>query len=327
MEKYSNKILVILGPTSSGKSDVAIRLARQFDGEIISADSRQVYRGLDIGTGKILQDVRCKMQDTRYKQNSNYKYPKNKPYFSEGIPHYAIDIVSPRTEYNAAKFKKYAEKIIADILKRKKLPIICGGTGFWIKAIIDDVSYPAVKPDPVLRNLLRNKTASELFRQLKKLDPERAKTIDAKNKVRLIRAIEICKALGKVPALPKSYKLKAKSYDFLQIGIALPKEKLYENIRKRLKKRFAAGMIEEVERLHYENKLSWQKIASFGLGYFWIPKYLKGEIKSKDELFEKIYQAEKDYAKRQLTWFRKDKRIIWLKNYIEIKTSAKGFLK
>jgi len=316
-----NKIIVILGPTSSGKSDVAIRLARKHDGEIISADSRQIYRGLDIGTGKI----------TKREQ----KLAK----------HYLIDNVSPRTNYNAARFKKDAEKIIKDILKRGKLPIICGGTGFWIKSIVDDVTYPEVKPDWKLRNQLSNKSVEQLFEMLKKIDPERAKNIDARNPVRLIRAIEICKTLGKVPSLtchcerseaisrlPRSSCRQdslamTKPYDFLQIGIDFPKEKLHQNIEKRLKKRFSQGMIKEVKNLHSKEKLSWKKIESFGLGYFWIPKYLRKEIGSKEELFQKILRAEKDYAKRQMTWFKKDSRIKWLEKYKDIEKEAKNFLK
>ncbi|MDR3558838.1 MAG: tRNA (adenosine(37)-N6)-dimethylallyltransferase MiaA [Candidatus Pacebacteria bacterium] len=306
MSKTTKKIIVILGPTSSGKSDIAIKLAREINGEIISADSRQIYRGLDVGTGKV---------------RGAWSVERG-AFISEGIPHYAIDIVSPRTEFNAAKFKKYADKIIADLLSRGKLPIICGGTGFWIKSIVDNVQYPEVKPDWQLRNQLRNKPAEELFLELKKLDADRAETIDAKNPVRLIRAIEICKTLGHVP---KS--VGGNNYCPLQIGINLPQEELQENIRKRLEKRFSAGMIEEVKKLHFENKISWKRLESFGLGYFWIPKYLKGEIETEKELFEKIYQAEKDYAKRQMTWFRKDKRIKWMEKYPEIEKSAKGFLK
>lgn len=310
----SNKIIVILGPTSSGKSDVAIRLARKFNGEIISADSRQVYRGMDIGTGKI---------------HGTWNI-KHKAYISENIPHYLIDNVSPRTNYNAAKFKRDAQKIIKDILQRGKLPIICGGTGFWIKALVDDVNYPEVKPDWVLRNKLRNKSPEALFRMLQKMDLERAKNIDAKNPVRLIRAIEICKKIKKVPPLPLGERdLRAgeeKKYDFLQIGINLPKEKLHANIKKRLKYRFAQGMLEEVEKLNSKEKLSWKKIESFGLGYFWIPKFLKGKISTEEELFGKIFQAEKDYAKRQMTWWRKDDRIKWLDNYKTIKKEVDIFL-
>ena len=182
-----NKIIVILGPTASGKSEVAIRLAKKFNGEIISADSRQIYCDMNVGTGKI---------------NGQWSKVKGQRLFiSEGIPHYMIDTVNPKTDYNVSKFKKEADKIIADIFRRGKLPIICGGTGFWIKAIVDNISFPEVRPDKELRKALEALGADKLFKILQKLDPERAKTIDKNNKVRLIRAIEIVKTLGKVPEL------------------------------------------------------------------------------------------------------------------------------
>jgi tRNA dimethylallyltransferase len=311
-----NKIIVILGPTSSGKSEVAIKLAQKFNGEIISADSRQIYRGMDIGTGKVEPDLSGEIPQ----KFSRGKFYAGSPYMSGGIAHYLIDIANPKTEYNAANFKNDANKIIEDILKRKKLPIICGGTGFWIKAIVDNVNFPKVKPDKELRKILEKKNAEELFKTLRELDSERANNIDAKNKVRLIRAIEICKAIGKVPKII----IQNERYYFLQIGINTPKEELHKKIKKRLEKRFEAGMIEEVKELRRQ-KLSWKKIQSFGLGYYWIPLYLKEQFGKKD-LFEKVLGAEKDYAKRQMTWFRKDKRIIWLKKYKEIEKEVKEFV-
>lgn len=297
-----NKIIVILGPTASGKSDVAIRLARKFNGEIISADSRQIYRKMDIGTGKV--------------SKKEQKMAR----------HWMIDIVNPKKEYNVSKFKKDTEKIIENILKRKKIPIICGGTGFWIKAIVDNVDFPEVKPDKDLRKRFEKKSAEKLFEILEKLDPERAKNIDAKNKVRLIRAIEICKTLGSVPKIQnKKYDIRNAKYKFLQIGIDIPKEKLHEKIKRRLEKRFEQGMIKEVENLR-KSGMGFLKIQSFGLGYFWIPLYLQNKL-SKQELFEKVYQAEKDYAKRQMTWFQKEERIIWLKKYKKIEKKTRKFLK
>jgi tRNA dimethylallyltransferase len=325
MEKLSNKIIVILGPTSSGKSDIAVKLAKKFDGEIISADSRQIYRGMDVGTGKIPKD---KSKIKSQKSKLQVKNIKLIPYWSECIPHYLIDIVSPRTNYNAAKFKKDADKIIKDILNRGKLPIICGGTGFWIKALVDNVRYPEVKPDWELRNQLHNYSTEKLFTMLQKFDADRAKTIDAKNKVRLIRAIEICKKLDQVPGFIDSHSFVDSNwpYDFLQIGISIPKEKLHKNIKKRLTQRFKAGMIEEIKRLHFEDRISWKRLESFGLSYNLIPKYLKGEIATEDELFKKVFQAEKDYAKRQMTWFKKDKEILWFGKYKEIEKTIRSFI-
>lgn len=319
------KIIVILGPTSSGKSDVAIRLAKKFNGEIISADSRQIYRGMDVGTGKVPKS-KCNSpagESNAIRQLAD-KNKKSIPYCSEGIEHYLIDILNPRTLYSASNFKKDAKKIIQDILKRDKLPIICGGTGFWIKALVDNVDFPEVKPDQKLREELSQKSVEELFETLKKIDPDRAGNIDAKNKVRLIRAIEICKTLGKVPAI--SQKLEARSYDFLQIGITHPKEVLHARIEKRLQQRFDSGMTQEVGKLHFENGITWKRLEEIGLGYYWITQYFKGKI-SEEEAFEKTCQSEKDYAKRQMTWFQKDKRIIWLNDYEKIGREAGKFLK
>lgn len=300
MEKSKNKVIVILGPTSSGKSDAAIRLAKKLNGEIISADSRQIYKWMDLGTGKISK-VEQKL-----------------------VKHWMIDIIGPKANYNVTKFKKDANYVINYVIKKNKLPIICGGTGFWIKAVVDDVDFPEVKPDQKLRNKIAKESLDKLFLMLKKLDQKRAENIDAKNKVRLIRAIEIAKKLGYVPKIDNKKTLN-KNYQFLQIGIDVSKEKLHKNIKKRLEKRFKEGMIKEVKKLHTSG-LSWKKIQSFGLGYYWIPLFLQNKI-TQSELFEKVYQAEKDYAKRQMTWFKKDKRIKWLKNYREIEKEIQKFIK
>lgn len=316
----NNKIIIILGPTASGKSSVAIRLARQFNGEVISADSRQIYRGMDIGSGKISRDKSLNKKSSQL-LTTNYKLQAN--FISEKIPHYMIDIISPRTEFNVAKFKKRAQKHIEDILKRGKIPIICGGTGFWIQSIVEDTVYPQVKPDWKLREKLNKLSLEKLLIQLKKIDPQRAKTVDTKNKIRLIRALEICQTLGQVPTQSKKTN---KQYKFLQIGILRDKETLSQRIKLNVEKRFKKGMVAEVRKLHADG-LSWKKIESFGLSYRLVPQYLKGEIKNKEELLEKIYLAEKNYAKRQRTWFKKDTNIKWLKEYSDIKKETKKFLK
>ncbi|PIU77783.1 MAG: tRNA (adenosine(37)-N6)-dimethylallyltransferase MiaA [Candidatus Moranbacteria bacterium CG_4_10_14_3_um_filter_44_15] len=328
----SRKILVILGPTSSGKSDIAIKLAKKFNGEIISADSRQIYRGMDIGTGKAKRDRRSrvvpnKSSEARFREGSR---ENSNAFMSCSIPHYMISIASPRANYNVAKFKKQAGKIIKDILKRGKLPVICGGTGFWISAIIDDINFPEVKPDWKLRKKLEKYSTEKLFAMLEKLDPERAKNIDAKNKVRLIRAIEICKSIKKVPVLagiPSVVEGSGQNnkYQFLQIGIKLSREQLYKNIEKRVKFRFKQGTIEEVRKLR-KQELSWKKIQSFGLAYFWIPLYLQNKI-SKAELIKKVIHAEKNYAKRQMAWFKRDKRIKWFRNNGSILKKVSNYLK
>ncbi|MFA5993599.1 MAG: tRNA (adenosine(37)-N6)-dimethylallyltransferase MiaA [Parcubacteria group bacterium] len=326
-----NKIVVILGPTSAGKSAVAVRLAQQISAiggpaygwngaEIVSVDSRQIYRGMDVGTGKVIRDANIKHQAPSTKQDAKYKIQNTKDIFmSEGIPHYMINIVDPQDTFSAAEFKKMTDEIITDILQRGKLPILCGGTGFWIKSIVDNVTYPEVEPNWPLREELGKKTAAELFAQLQVADPTRAASIDAKNPVRLIRALEICAALGSVPQEQSQ-----PQYQALQIGVAVPKETLHAKIKKRLDSRWRDGMLEETKRLH-EQGLSWEKIQSFGLGYFWMPEYLQNKIRL-EELYEKVYLAEKDYAKRQMTWFAKDHRIMWLEKYIDIEKAVLDFI-
>lgn len=275
------KIVAIIGPTASGKSDLAVALARCFNGEVISADSRQVYKGLDIGTGKITK------REMR------------------GVPHYLLDVASPKKTFTVADYKELASNAIQFILSRNKLPIICGGTGFYVDALVDNIVLPEVKPDPKLRKQLSTKSAVALYTMLEKLDPKRAKEIDPHNKVRLIRAIEIAKVLGKVP------KTKSKPlYDTLMIGTDISPEVSKERISIRLKKRLRAGMIEEAKGLH-ERGLTWRRMEALGLEYRYLALYLQKKI-TKAEMIEKLQSEIIHYAKRQMTWFKRNKRIKWI---------------
>ncbi len=306
------KVIVILGPTSSGKSDIAISLAKEFDGEVISADSRQIYRDMNLGTGKVEGEWRIVAEN-----------PTKKAFYSEEIPHHLLDFRSPRGEYNISHFKKDCEGKIKEISSREKLPIICGGTGFWIDAVVNGIVLPQVKPDIVLRKKLETKTTGFLVKELQRLDRNRANHIDQKNRVRLIRAIEIATKLGKVPVL----KTKTTScFEFLEIGIDWPQKKLDEKIKKRLTKRWQSGMVGEVQNLKNKYNLSWKKIQSFGLGYFWIPLFINQEITEK-ELTERVFIAERGYAKRQRTWLSRNKKIIWENNLDKIKELVENFLK
>lgn len=302
------KVIVITGPTSSGKSDVAICLAKKFDGEIISADSRQVYHDMNLGTGKV--------------EGEWEKHGERKNFVSEGIFHHIIDFRSPRGEYNVSHFQKDCTRKIKEISALGKVPIICGGTSFWIFAIASGAELPNVKPNLLLRKELGNQSTTQLFVTLRKLDLERASGIDQHNRQRLVRAIEICKQLGKVP----KPKIKKPNFDTLIIGLNCSKEDLERKIQKRLNKRFVNGMVDEVEMLKKKYHLSWKKIQSFGLAYFWIPLFLQGKIDEK-ELRERVFLAERNYAKRQRTWLKKESAIKWLKNYDEIKKEARKFLK
>lgn len=290
------KVIVVVGPTASGKSELAVYIAKKFQGEIISADSRQVYKGLNIGTGK----VKGEWQD-------GYRFTgkKLKVFVYKSVPHYCIDFVSPKKTYSVAEFKKCAQKSITDVWQRDKVPIIAGGTAFWIDALVYDLNIPPVEPNKRLREKLSQKPAKQLLEILGKLDPQRAQTIEQKNPRRLIRAIEIAKALGRVPTAKKS-----SPYDALWLGIKLSESELEKKIKLRLKKRFKEGMLDEVKYLHQKG-LSWKKLYEFGLEYRLISEYLRSKI-DRNELERKLEQKIKQYAKRQLSWWKRNKEIHWI---------------
>jgi len=295
---YQNrKLIVIVGPNASGKTDLSIKLAEKFNGEIISADSRQVYKGMDIGTGKITK-----------------KEMKN-------IPHYLLDVASPKRKFTAAQYKKLSQKAIEKIFKKEKIPFIVGGTGFYIQAVIDNIAIPEVKPDWQLRKKLEKLKKEELFKKLKKLDPQRAKNIDQNNKRRIIRAIEI--VLKTKKPVPKLKKTKS-PFDFLILGLKRNFNDLKKRIEKRLKMRLKQGMIAEVKKLK-KSGLSWKRLEEFGLEYRYIALYLQKKL-SYQEMISKLQKEIERYAKRQMTWFKRDKRIKWIKNYKEAERLVKKFL-
>jgi tRNA dimethylallyltransferase len=291
------KLIVILGPTASGKTELAIKLAKEFNGEIVNADSRQVYKGMDIGTAK----------------------PTKKE--MEGIPHHLLDVASPKRKFTVAQYRKLALKSIEKIQKRKKIPFLVGGTWFYIKAVVDGIVIPEVPPDWKLRRKLEKKSPKELYKILKKLDPKRAKTIEKENKRRLIRAIEICKKLKKVPPL----KFSPLPYSVLMIGIEKSKTELEERIKKRFFDWLKRGLILEVIKLR-KMGISFKRIEEFGMHYREIAKYLQGKI-SESEMIENSIKGIKNYAKRQINWFKKDKRVNWVKNYKGAEKLVKKYLK
>jgi len=292
-----NKLIVILGPTAVGKSNLAVKLAKKFNGEIISADSRQVYRGMDIGTAK----------------------PTKKE--MQGIPHHLLDVASPKKRFTVVQYRKLALEAINNILRKGKIPILCGGTGFYIQAVVDGILIPEVKPDWMLRSSLNKLETKELFKKLKKLDPKRAKTIEQKNRRRLIRALEIIiKTKKPVPPLKKE----PLPYPILIIGIKRPFQKLKKRIKKRFLKWLKQGLIKEVKNLR-KSGLSWKKIEDFGIHYRVVVQYLQKRINYTEMIKNSIKEIQ-NYTKRQMTWFKKDKRIHWIKNYKEAEKLAKGFL-
>lgn len=307
------KLIIIVGPNASGKSALAVRLAKKFNGEIISADSRQVYQGLDIGTGKVPHDFpnypQMTSNDSRMRIRKKFGRRIGdgfERYMHKGIPHHCIDFASPKKTFTVAEYKKCAEEAIRDIASRKKLPILVGGTGFWIDAVAYDIDFPAVPPNPKLRKRLEKKSPAELLKILRKLDPERARTVEQKNPRRLIRAIEIAKALGKVPKIKKRSK-----YQTCWIGVSVSRDKLRNRIHRRLLRRMKAGMIEEAKKLRRQG-LAWKRFYELGLEYKFLADYLRGKI-AKREMITKLERAINEYARRQMTWFKKNRDIRWVR--------------
>jgi tRNA dimethylallyltransferase len=310
--------VVIVGPTASGKSDCAIAIAQKYNGEVISSDSRQIYRGMDIGSGK---------EPGTLTEITSHDPITKRAYITDGIAHYMIDIVHPNTEYSAGKFVKKAKKIRADIWKRNALPIICGGTLFWAQALVENNSFTAVPPDRLLRKRLQRLSVDDLFTVLQKKDPLYAEKVDRANPVRVIRAIEIANALGSVPLQKKP---QINYENTLIIAITSPTNVLHRRIEKRLKERLIIGMCDEVERLHVEYGVSWKRLESFGLEYKWCAFYLQGKI-SYDTMYEHLLRDIKHYAKRQMTWLRRWERsgakIYHVRNQSEALQRTKKFFK
>jgi tRNA dimethylallyltransferase len=276
------KVIVIIGPTASGKTGLSIALAKKYNGEVISADSRQVYRGLDIGTEKV---SKREMQ---------------------GVPHYCIDIANPKRTFTVAQWCIHAKNALHAIHKKNKIPIIAGGTGFYVDSLVFGDTFPKVKPNAQLRKKLEKMTVEELLQKLKTLDPKRAQTVEQKNPRRLIRAIEIATELGKVPSL----KLREEKYDVTWIGINPGIDTLMYRIESRLDTTFKKGLVSETKKLKEEMGLSWRRINELGLEYRIVGAYLRKEI-TKVEMREKMLLELRRYAKRQMTWMKRNEATMW----------------
>jgi len=315
-----NKTITIIGPTASGKSDIAIKLAKDFNGEIISADSRQIYKKLDIGSGKEIGKIELSKKRGKITQ---------KAYISNNIPHYMIDILHPNTKYNVSKFVKKSKQIRNDIWKRGKNPIIAGGTMFWAQALIENSVFPSVPPNYTLRNELNKKTPDELLEILKKKDKTRASEIvnknEINNKVRLIRALEIVDTLGYIP---RQNEAKKNFKNDLIVAVSLERDVLYKRLEKRMNKWFEEGIFEEINMLHSDMNVPWSRLESFGLEYKWCTKYVRNQI-SFAEMEQNTLRDLKKYTKRQLTWIKRweknSSNILHIKNYEELKLKADFF--
>lgn len=269
-----------MGPTSSGKTSFSIRLAillkkNNIVAEIVSADSRQIYKELNLLSGKVTKREMA------------------------GIPHHMLSVASARRSYSVSRFKKDAEKKINEIIKRGHLPILVGGSGFYVDAVTKGIVLPEVAPDHLLRKKLSHFPTNELFAQLQTIDKQRSASIDKKNPIRLIRAIEIATALGAVPKTTKK-----QIYDVVQIYIDLPDTELRKRIHTRLLSRIKSGMIQEAKKLH-DSGISWKRMNDLGLECRYCALYLQGTI-TKKEMFTMLESAIWKYAKRQRTWFKKN---------------------
>jgi tRNA dimethylallyltransferase len=348
------KLIAIVGPTASGKTTLAIKLALRLSSgqtkkfsakggptsgwngaEIVSADSRQVYRGMDIGTAK---PTLSRSNMDRTKTNGNRILDRNSIRFGNdsssngifdkhsGVRHYCVDVKNPNEPYTVSEYKRDALKIIRSLIVNHKLPILVGGTGLYIKAIVDNLDIPEVKADLKLRAKLDKELklygVDYLFQKLIALDPEAAYIVDPKNHRRIIRALEI--AIKTKKPFSAQRKIGKELFNTLQIGIDVPKEKLKEKIYKRVDQMIKDGLVTEV--INLVKKYGASQTAFDAIGYREIIDYLEGKI-TLDESIELIKKKTYGYAKRQLTWFKKDKRIHWVKNEREITPTIQQFLK
>lgn len=287
-ENEKPKVIVIVGPTASGKTATSIKVAKELNGEIISADSMQIYKDMNIGTAKPTKEE------------------------MEGIKHYMIDIASPDEIFNVAKYKEMAEKAIEDILSKNKVPIVVGGTGLYIDTLINGVEFASVKEDLEYRNALLERAKKEgnkaLHDELAKIDKEAAEKIDMNNVRRVIRALEIYKITGKTKTKLDEESRKETKYDYRVYGIEWGREELYRRIEKRIDIMLEEGLVEEVKNVMSRYTIS--KTAIQGLGYKEVIEFLNNDI-SYDEMVDKLKMETRRYAKRQLTWFRRNKDIKW----------------
>ena len=285
MKENRPHLVVVLGPTASGKSALGIALALHFNGEIVSADSRQVYRDLDIGTAKVTAEEQAL------------------------VPHHLIDVADVRETFTVSQFQQQAIVTINDILARSRQPFLVGGSPHYIQAVVDNLHIPSIPPQPTLRAELAARPLSELLAQLEELDPQSAAVIDRNNPRRVIRALEVCLISGR--AFSEQRSMAASLYESLLLGIEWPREVLYKQIDLRVDERMQQGMVQEVRNL-LDQGISHERLEALGLEYRFISLWLRGEFTSEGEMVQRLKYAIHDFTRRQLTWFRKDKRILWI---------------
>ena len=298
------KVIVICGPTASGKTSLSIELAKQINGEIVSCDSMQIYKDMTIGTAKPTKEE------------------------MDGIKHYLLDFVSPDQRYSVAEYKKDAENAIEKIISEGKVPIVVGGTGLYLEALIYNIEYQNIEEDMEYRNKLyeieREQGLSKLYEMASKIDSKAMEKISPNDKKRICRVLEIYHLTGKTKTeLEEESRKNEPKYNYKLFGITMDREKLYERINLRVDIMINQGLLDEVKNLleKYNNFPT----AMQGLGYKEVVEYLNGLI-TKDEMIDKIKMETRRYAKRQLTWFRKYKNLIWINGLDDIQNNIKIIL-
>ena len=298
------KVIVICGPTASGKTALSIELAKKINGEIVSCDSMQIYKDMDIGTAKpTIEEM-------------------------QGIKHYMLDFVSPDERYSVADYKKQAKQAIREIIEKGKVPIVVGGTGLYVDSLIYEIEYQNIEFDEKYRKQLEERSEKEglevLYNEAKKIDPEAIIKISPNDKKRILRILEIYNATGKNKTEQEKESRKNEvEFDYKVYAISWDREKLYDRINQRVDIMIAQGLIEEVQKIY--SKYNKFPTAMQGLGYKEVLEYLEGKC-NKQEMIDKIKQETRRYAKRQLTWFRKNKQTIWLDGQEKIQNNIEIIL-
>ena len=302
-------LIAVVGPTASGKTGLALALAKKFDGALINADSRQLYRGMDVATNKLGEEIAIKKT-----------VGEETVYFIDGVPTHLLDLIAPDQSFSLAQYKEAALRKIREVRAEGYLPILVGGTGLYVSAVVDNLDIPLAPPDPQLRARLEKESLPELFAELEKVDPPSAASIGPDNKRKLIRALEVCRTCGQ--PFSSLRKKGEPLFNILQLGIRTDREALYGKIDQRVEKMVKSGLIEETERLLRDYSPSLPSMSA--VGYREIGYFLRSEMELGDAI-QQIKFHTHQYARRQLTWFKRDPRIKWIESYEEAEKLVEEF--
>ncbi len=308
MNRQHKKLIAVLGPTAGGKTTWSLELAKKYDGEIVNCDSRQIYKWMNVGTAK---------EPGKWKSTGG-----RRAYVIDGVPHYLIDFLSPDQDFSVAEYQRRAIRRIKEIQRRGKLPIMVGGTGLYIKAVVDNMRIPQVKANQNLRDSLETKDNEELWHLLGRMDPGALKVVDPQNKRRIIRALEVCILTGKPFSQQRG--MGEPIFEALQIGIRVPREELHHRINQRVTHMIERGLIDEVKELR-KMGFEWGAPGMSGIGYKEIGNYIRGEM-DLHEASTLLRRNTRRYSRRQETWFKRDHRIKWVEDREGAHKLVKDFL-